>query len=168
MEIQTKLIDVTYIKNHTVVQQLVNEKEIDPFILLCQEHQIRPILGDTLYNNVINEVNANSGSTSGLTSTTIQTLVDQLQPCLAYYTLAESVPYMSYKLANNGAIQRTGGGNFVPVEDSTVKFIKSDLLGKAKLYANSLDKFLKDNKDTYYPTDENTTINKKSLGGFYF
>lgn len=168
MEITTKLITVDYIKSNTVVQQLVEDFELDHYITFSQEHHIRPILGDTLYNTVINEVNANSGSTSGLTSITIQNLVNQIQLPLAYYTVTEAIPYMSVKFASNGILERTGS-NFTPVDLDKLKYIKSDFHIKAKSYALTLTKFLEDNKTDYYDTsNEPNKIAKRSLGGFYF
>lgn len=169
MNITTKLTSSKWIKDNTVVQELVKSSNLDPHILMAQDFYLRPILGTELYNQVVNEVQANSGSTTGLTSTTIQTLVDNIQYPLSYFTIYEAFPYLAFKLTNNGVVKRTGEGNFNDIELSDLKFLRNDFLAKAKSYETDLRQFLADNKADYYitPVDCSTT-RKRNLGGLYF
>jgi hypothetical protein len=165
MNISTKLITTQYIKDTTFIQELVKDSNIDIFIYDAQDKYIKPILGETLYNEVIQEVQANSGSTSGLTSSTIQTLVDYLQPTLAYYTVYESLPMLNYKFTNNGIVQRTGQ-NYQAITVQDLSFIRKDIIEKAKSREINLRNFLETNKSIYYGS---TSITKnKTIGGFYF
>ena len=166
MNISIKIIDVDYIKSNTVVQDLVKDKNLDSFIYSTQDSWIQPILGTTLYDSVISAITANSGSTSGLTSSTMQTLVDNIKPTLAYYTIYEALPYLAIKIANNGIIRRTGG-DFQAVDIQELTFLRKDILEKAKSKETILRAFLETNKTTYY--DNITTIEvKRNFGGFYF
>lgn len=174
MNISIKLVTPQYIKNTTVVQQLVPDINLDSFIYQTQDFYLRPTLGNDLYNEVITEVTNNSGSTSGLTSSTIQTLVDYCQPYVAYMTIYEAFPYLSVKIANNGLIRRIGAGDFEPILLDELKYLRQDIYNKANAMKTLLDNFLTDNKATYYPTAStlscNTGINgdRKTFGGFYF
>jgi hypothetical protein len=165
MNITTKLIDSAYIKANTVVQELVADITLDSFIYMSQDFWIKPILSEELYSNVINEVSANSGSTTGLTSTTTQILVDNIKPVLSYYTIFEALPFLSVKITSNGIIKRSGSA-FEPIQVDELKFLRKDILDKAKSYETILRDYLEANKSLYFTTYDSNT--KRSLGGFYF
>ncbi|CAB4154704.1 hypothetical protein UFOVP648_26 [uncultured Caudovirales phage] len=171
MNISTKLITPQYIKDTTVVQQLVADINLDSFIYQTQDFFLRPTLGTDLYNNLINEVVLNSGSTTGLTSSTYQTLLDYSQPYLAYMVVYEAFPYLSIKIANNGLIRRTGQGDFEPISLDELKYFRQDVFNKANSMKTLLEQFLNDNKSTYYTTeikDDCDNNIRKTLGGIYF
>ena len=96
MNISTKLITQQYIKDTTVVQQLVADINLDAFILQTQDFYLRPTLGVDLYNGLINDFNANSGYTSsGFTGNSYSNLLAYCKPYLAYQTIYEAFPYFS-------------------------------------------------------------------------
>lgn len=165
MNITTKFITSQYIKSTTVVNEFVNDMNIDSFIYGTQDTWIKPILGTTLYDNLVQEIVNNSGSTTGLT-TNYQTLLDYVQPVTAYYLLYDALPYFSIKISSNGIIKRSGS-NFEPIEVAELQFIRKDLLEKAKQKETLLREFLTDNKSIYY---DNTIPdkNKRNVAGFYF
>lgn len=174
MNITTKLITSQYIKDNTVVQQLVADINIDAFIYQTQDFYLRPTLGNELYNNLITEVQNNSGSTTGLTSSTYQNLVNNCKPYLAYMTLYEAFPYLSIKIANNGLIRRTGQGDFEPIALDELQYLRQDIYNKGNSMKTLLIGFLNDNKSIYYPNESNVSCdstingNRKTFGGFYF
>ena len=188
MNISTKLITAQYIKDNTVVQQLVPDINLDSFIYQTQDFYLRPTLGIDLYNELINDFNTNSGYTgttivdSATTATTAITfsgniysdLYYQCKPYLAYMTVYEAFPYFSIKIANAGLIRRTGGGDYEPIGIDELKYYRQDVYNKANYTKTLLEDFLKTNREIYYPSgstiDCNTSINgdRKTLGGFYF
>ena len=148
MNLSTKLITAQYIKDVTVVQQLVTDINLDSFILQSQELYLRPTLGDTLYNNLIIDYNQNSGYTgtttvdiSGNTGFTefsgnsYSQLYLQVKPYLAYSTIYESFPYLNYKIANAGLIRRTGGGDYEPITIEEIKYLRQDIFNKNNSYS---------------------------------
>lgn len=175
MNISTKLITPTYIKNTTVVQQLVPDINLDAFIYQTQDFYLRPTLGNDLYNELINDFNLNSGYTdSGFTGNNYSILLGYCKPYLAYQTIYEAFPYLSVKVANNGLIRRIGPGDFEPITLDELKYLRQDIYNKGNSMKTLLDDFLIENKTIYYPTATtlncNTSINgdRKNLGGFYF
>jgi hypothetical protein len=175
MNITTKLITPQYIKDTTVVQQLVTDINLDSFIYQTQDFYLRPTLGNDLYNELINDFSANSGYTdSGFTGNNYSILLGYCKPYIAYQTIYEAFPYLSVKIANNGLIRRTGAGDFEPITLDELKYLRQDIYNKGNSMKSLLDDFLKDNKITYYPTAStfscNVSINgdRSNLGNFYF
>jgi hypothetical protein len=175
MNISTKLITAQYIKDNTVVQQLVPDINLDSFIYQTQDFYLRPTLGVDLYNELINDYNANSGYTdSGFTGNNFSILLSYCKPYLAYQTVYEAFPYFSIKIANAGLIRRTGAGDYEPIGLDELKYYRQDVYNKGNYTKTLLEDFLKDNRETYYPSATtiscNTSINgdRKTLGGFYF
>jgi hypothetical protein len=173
MNISTKLITQQYIKDTTVVQQLVADINLDAFILQTQDFYLRPTLGVDLYNGLINDFNANSGYTdSGFTGNNYSILLSYCKPYLAYQTIYEAFPYFSIKIANAGLIRRTGGGDFEPITLDELQYFRNDIYSKGNNVKTLLIGFLTDNKSTYYVNDIQedscNSNNRKNLGGIYF
>ena len=173
MNISTKLITQQYIKDTTVVQQLVADINLDAFILQTQDFYLRPTLGVDLYNSLINDFNANSGYTSSaFTGNNYSILLDYCKPYLAYQTIYEAFPYFSIKIANAGLIRRTGGGDYEPISHHELQYFRNDIYSKGNNVKTLLIGFLNDNKSIYYVDDiqEDTcnSNNRKNLGGIYF
>jgi hypothetical protein len=177
------LINTQYIKDNTVVQQLMDNFLFDPFITIAQDLYIKPILGVNLYNQVISAVTANSGltnnvyysgdtsgGTSGYTSGISQNYVDlinEIKLPLAHYTLYDCFPYLNYKLTKIG-VERRSGNNLEPVQVQELSFLRKDVLERAKSLGELLKTFLKDNASTYAINDTCSINSTSNLGGCYF
>ena len=167
-----KLLDVQYIKDHTEIQQLVDEQVLNNYILPSQDLYIKPILGTQLYDQLVSAYTANgntdsiTGLTSGLTYD-YQILLDQVRPVLAYYTYWQSYSKLVFKVTKIG-VEKRMGDNLNPIDDNTIFKMKKEILEYTKSIALILEDFVKDNKANYGITDETNTKIKAGINGFYF
>ena len=137
-----RLITITELKQDGFINRNLEEEYLYSAIDESQDIFLRELLGDSLYENLQNMVNAES--VEGI----YQTLLDSyVKIYLKYKILALLCVPLTYKLRNIGVAQQYSTEvNTTSLEDT--KYLQNYYEGKADFYANRLTKFLmKNTKD---------------------
>jgi hypothetical protein len=138
------LISTTFLKEHTPINENVDDKILKNAIQEAQEIYIRDVIGSGIYNELQTQAFAQSVSTAN------KTLLDSyIAPCLKYYTLTESMLPMTFKMLNKTLGTRTSD-NTQPVSIDEMTLIERRYRDKAEYYAQRLREFLQANS-TIYP-----------------
>lgn len=90
-------ISMPTLKSEYLLDDNLDENYILPIIVKCQDFIIKPLLGDTLYSTMKNQI---SGGT--LSETNKVLLEDYIHPIIGYFVQSEVVYATAYKLKNQG------------------------------------------------------------------
>lgn len=123
----------------TVLNANLDELYIQPAINEAEDVYLREILGDALYNVLVNKINGNT-----LTGK-YQTLVNSyIKPYLTYKVQSILVVPINFKMRNAGVVnQYDNGFSTTTVKDTA--YLAEHYDGRAEFYANRLITYLKQN-----------------------
>ena len=123
----------------SVLNANLDVEYIQPAINEAEDVYLREILGDALYNSLVNKINGNT-----LTGK-YQTLVNSyIKPYLTYKVQSILVVPINYKMRNAGVInQYDTGFSTTTVKDTA--YLAEHYDGRAEFYANRLITYLKQN-----------------------
>lgn len=97
------LISESTVKSNSEISDNLYGKYLLPAIRTAQEMYLQPVLGSTLYNNIIAVVS--DGTITADTNSHLKELLDDyIQPYLLERVLADLVPIVSAKVANLGTV----------------------------------------------------------------
>jgi len=133
------------LKAESILQDNVDMKVVTPTIYDVQNYYILPILGTTLYNELVAQVLA--GSLNGANKTLMDTYI---QPAMIWYTRLELPMNMNYKYFNK-SVGVQNADNMNPASLDEIRAIEDRARNKAEFYAERLTKFLLSNP-TIYPS----------------
>ena len=158
-------ISVKFLKEETTLHENVDDKLVKIAIKEAQEITIRDVLGSSLYNLIQSQL------PSSLTSANITLMDSYIIPCLKYYTLAEIITNLQYKLANSSIMTRDAqGGRTVGLSD--IGILKGEYNAKGEYYKERLINYICLNI-ALYPTyntgvQEINPKTKNFTGNIYF
>lgn len=139
----TNWITEDYIKKNSVVTEATDVKILISSIDWCQDYYIKKILGSNLWNEINDEIEAESVSTAN------RTLLDEwILKALLKYVLYESTTDFFIKYMNKGLLTPTADGYTTPSQDSIDK-AKLEIKNKAEWYSQQATNFLMANNSTY-------------------
>lgn len=146
----TLFISPEYLKNHTFLNNSVEDSYLRPAINIAQDKWISPYLGDNLYSRLKTDVEGDS-----LSGNYLILLRDYIRPALAWWTLVEYMPNALTKIDNGGLVQRTSEdvNAASQVEEGE---LKSQARETAKYYTEVLWRYLCHNSDLFDEYSENT------------
>lgn len=127
----------------SVLNANLDAEYINPAIYEAEDVYLREILGDALYNVLVNKINGNT-----LTGK-YQTLVNSyIKPYLTYKVQSILVVPINYKMRNAGVInQYDQGFSTTTVKDTA--YLAEHYDGRAEFYANRLTTYLKQNANDF-------------------
>jgi len=136
----------SYFTELSPVDENVNYDLIRPVVWNAQELYIKDILGQPLYEVIVDEIVTNMGT---LTTPRLVTLVDSyIAPCLLHYSLMDAQITMLYKMRNL-SVNTTRSDYSDPIEFSEHKYLKDEYKHKAEAYAERIQRYLCANHSTY-------------------
>ncbi len=133
------------LKAESILQDNVDMKIIAPTIWDVQNFYVLPILGTTLYNDLIAKVRNNTlaGNDKDLMDTYIT-------PTMVWYCRAELPLVMNYKYFNK-SVGVQNADNMNPASLEEIGFLMNNAKNKAEWYAERLTKYLMSNQ-TLFPS----------------
>jgi hypothetical protein len=144
MAVKVMLLSEATLKAESILQDNVDMKVVTPTIYDVQNFYILPILGTSMYNEVINQVR-----TASLTDAN-KTLLDlYIQPTMIWYCRYELPLNMNYKYFNK-AVGVQNADNMQPANLDELMVVMDRAKNKAEWYAERLTKYLLAN-ETLYP-----------------
>jgi hypothetical protein len=136
------------LKQNTVISENVDPKLFRMAITDAQDMYMLPILGTSLYNDLVSSINDYSVSGTPISDAYTTLLNTYIQPCLIKYSLHRMVITLSYKFQNkNVATKSSEYSQQASYEDLTK--LKEQSLNDAEVYAERLTRFLLANNATY-------------------
>jgi len=144
-------ITQNYLVSNSPITQNVSAKDIIPFVGTSSEMYVQPLLGSYFYNHILSAYNAQTLNADEIT------LVEKIQPVVAWRAAADAVYALTYQLKNKG-LSTQNGENSEPAEAEQVVMMKRHYDQKAEFYQKRLVQHLILNKDkfTEFTADANT------------
>lgn len=131
-----------YLKTKTPITQNVAAGDIMPFVGPAAFGWMQSILGTYFYDHLLTEYNAQN-----LTADE-ETLVEKMQPAIAWRAASDCVIALTYQLKNKG-IQKQNGDNSESVEQAEVGYVARFYEQKAEMYEDMVRRYLEKNKDLF-------------------
>ena len=145
------LVSETFVKEVSNISDNVAGKYILPSIREAQEIKLKSILGTCLLSAL--KLMVGNGTIDSAGNEKYKDLVDECQYFLAYSSIVELLPKISYKIGNFGVSKSTDENLQVATQDEIAKqefYYQS----KADYYAVELQQFLLDNESSFPELDE--------------
>jgi hypothetical protein len=133
------------LKAESILQDNVDMKVVAPTIWDVQNFYILPILGTSLYNNLIEKVRTNT-----LTGNDKNLMDTYITPTMVWYCRNELPLVMNYKYFNK-SVGVQNADNMNPASLEEIGFLMNNAKNKAEWYAERLTKYLMSNQ-TLFPT----------------
>jgi len=144
----TLMISSDYYKRNSVVNLNVDSELINPQIVKAQNMNIERILGTTLFDVVISEID------TGVVSPRIVDLLENyIQPALVEWVTYVGLPYLNYKFTNK-SVAKKSSDNSEASTLSEINFLRQDIRDDAEYLSERMTKFLCANT-VLYPEYEN-------------
>lgn len=145
------LTSETFVKSVSNISDNVAGKFILPSIREAQEIQLKSILGSCLLNAL--KMMGLNGTLSEPGNEMYKELVDQCQYFLAYTTIVEILPKVSYKVGNFG-LSKSSDENLQNATQDEMAKQQYYYQSKADFYCLELQQWLLDNKSSFPELDE--------------
>jgi hypothetical protein len=138
-------IDPVYLKQHTSLNNNVDDKLILEAIQTAQDMYILPIVGNGIYKQIEFEISAGT-----IVSDTNYyfLLTNFLQPCLAASTMMHLLPFIEFQFKNRGVVTQKSEFS-EPAKREDVEWIIEKYREKAAFYAQRTTQFLVANPDIF-------------------
>ena len=147
MKTNVLLISEKSLKEYSNLSDNVFPKYIFPSIKEAQEMGLQMIIGECLYNKLLELVDAEEIDLPE--NQAYKDLLDNyIQDFLIYEVLRDIVPTLNVKMANIGAVV-TGDERIVNLTQGESDLLMENYKNKADFYAKRLQQYLKNNEDAY-------------------
>jgi len=144
-------IDEQYLKDTSALDENVDIKLLRNVIKEAQDIHITPLLGTSLYNELITQISA--GTVTALNRTLLDSYIS---PCLKNWVMYEGIDVLTFKFMNKSVMKRSSD-NAQPIETNDVIRLMSSFRNKAEHYQERAYKYLLEN-ETSYPLYLNQTV----------
>lgn len=139
------LISEKTIKSNSIINNNVDGMYLLPAIEYAQDAGLQPLIGTKLYNKLMDLVENNS--ISGATD--YKFLLDEyITPYLLNKVTADIQLPLSFKLRNQGIVQQTGEGTYLPTLKDT-QYIVQHYQNQADFYGNRMSDYLRANRTKF-------------------
>lgn len=130
------LISPEMIKERTAIHTNIDDKLLFPTIKVCQDMFIHPLLGTTLYNKIVTEVEA--GSITGDYKTLLD---DYIIDSLCWYVLSKAIFDVTYQMWNKGVVKKQGDSTDLLGTDE-LEALRNEYKNRAEYYGERLTTYL--------------------------
>ena len=136
------IINEEYFKQYSPVPENYNTKEIKPFFKVTEQLWVLPLIGQALYDELLEQVCANEITPEN------STLLLVIYPYLSFAICYESLPFISYHFSQVGVTKgKSDNSDSVSIND--VNFISTQLRSQVETMKGQLKKFLDEHSDVY-------------------
>lgn len=128
-----------YLKVNTPITKNVDVTDVMPYVKTQSDQRVQPVLGTYFYEDILTKYNAQTLNADETT------LVEYIQPVVAWYAAQDAAFGLSYQLKNKG-VQVQFGDYSQNVSQSEIAFVMDHYGQKGKFYLNRLTNWLIENK----------------------
>lgn len=136
------IINEEYFKQYSPIPKNYDISEVKPFFKVAEELWIKPLIGQALYDELLEQVCANEVSPEN------STLLLVLYPYLSFAICYEALPFISYHMTEVG-ITKGKSDNSDSVSINDVNFISTQLRNQVEIMKSQAKKFLDEHSDIY-------------------
>lgn len=134
------LINIDDIMSRTSLSGNIDSDKLVPHIENAQIVQLLPVIGDGIYNKLLELVESNDISLPA--NQAYKTLwIEYITPTLVFYTMELFLPFHMYSISNAG-INIHDGDNLQPAPKEDVDFLVQKYRNLADAYATNMDNYL--------------------------
>lgn len=160
-----EFITTQYVKDRSIVESNVDDKLLQYYIRKAQDLHTQIILGQDLYESLMNQ------AATTFNSTFYQTLLNNfVQPALLEWTIYESIPYINFKFTNKAIVQQTSD-HAQGITTTDLKWLKNLQMHDAGFYDQRVREYIINNPGEfpeYYQLNGVEIIPPASLTGFSY
>lgn len=152
------LINDEYLKAYSPIPLNYNLDEVRPYVKVSELLYIEPILGEPLYEELIEQV------ASGDITEANSTLLLQIYPALAIGTAFEALPFIWSHMSEVG-ITKGHSDNSDSIDLKDLNYISQHLKAQLQARLDNLEYFLKTHLDSYplYVVVDDCCVNKNRI-----
>ena len=143
----------TYLKNNTPITKNVDVKDVTPYIRPASDMRVQSILGTYFYEYLLTQYNSQNLSQDETS------LVEKIQPVVAWRAAENAVFGLSYQLKNKG-VQVQFGDYSQNVSQGEIAFVMDHYGQMAAFFEKRLINYLLENKDLF--AEFTSALNKDS------
>ncbi len=127
----------------SILNENINYAQIRPTLVKAQEMRIQPVLGSTLYNELITQITGNSVNVAN------QTLLDDyIQPALIQWIYYELPTVLAFRFMNKGMVRRTSEES-TPMSMEEIARLTDRMKNDAEWYSERITRFLIEHREDY-------------------
>jgi hypothetical protein len=152
---RTQLINDEYLKEYSLFPVNYDLRDIRNFIPLAEELHVAPIIGQALFDELIEQIEEDNISEEN------STLLLEIYKVEGIAVLYESLPFVRSHVSQVGiTLGKSENSDSISKED--LKVLQQHLLSQLNTLKDGLIKFLNENKEDYplYEVPKPNTINK--------
>lgn len=152
---KTRLISIPDVIKHAFADKNFNQSLIKDYVIeIAQERHIKPILTKDLYDEIVTQVQP-----AGTVTTLNQSVLDLVEPALAFFVKAEALPDIMTRVTSTG-IQVNNTEFSSSVTDKQRADLRSNSFDQAHILAAKITEFLDDvDNNANYPLYEKDDVN---------
>lgn len=136
------LINEKYLKKYSPIPLNFSMSEVNNYVKITEEIWVKPILGDLLYDELLEQVKNNTVSDENAT------LLLQIYPYESYATILEGLPFLFAHISEVG-ITKGSSDNSDSVDLKDINYIETHLRKQVEVRKDNLIKWLKEYGDNY-------------------
>lgn len=143
------LIDTTYIFKYTTIDPNTDSNLLVPNIIYAQDTHIMNILGEQLYNAIMQKVVDGVISATSSSSNPYKILLNNyIQPALSHFTVYESLADIQYRMTNKSILNKNGE-NATNTGLSELYHLEKRALARANRYNSMIREQIVNNPNDY-------------------
>lgn len=142
---ESTIVSTLQMKALTALSNNIDCDSLSPWLLIAQQRDINPILGDALYNDIITRFDSNT-----LTGDTQYLYDEYIVPAIAYAAWYSSVQFLHKKSQRVGIIIQ-GTPDSTPVDEQGLSNYSSHVEALKDFYCNRLNDYLIADNGVVYP-----------------
>lgn len=142
-----QLIDTDYVYLNTTIDKNVDPGLVNPNIIVAQDTTIQQIIGENLYQTLMNMVATNTISSPSNSMYAIL-LNNYIQPALAHWAVWFSLPDIQYRLTNKSMVQKTNDNTQATGLDELI-YMRSNVKHYADFYNQRIREQIINNPSSY-------------------
>nr|WP_298660949.1 DUF6712 family protein [uncultured Flavobacterium sp.] len=137
-------ISEKYLKDNSPLSGNIDINEVYPFAKSAEETYIQEAIGTSLFNKLIDTLNASPQNPNS----DERTLMKKIRSCLVWYTCYDAIPFLATKIRNIGVVKQEGN-DLKSASEAEVKDLINKCWGKGEFYKKLLQLYLCDNSSKF-------------------
>lgn len=139
---QRILMDEAYLKEYSLLPTNYSIDEIWNFIPIAEQLHIVPLIGQDMYNELLDQVEKNEVTPENAS------LLLQIYPFEGLAIMEVAMPYIAFHITETG-ITKGKSENSESVSTNDINYITNYVRSQMKPYKEKLEKFIHSNKELY-------------------